>query len=107
MGLAWVSIKYLCFVVICYVPSDKCVFIVVKVKYVNSGNINDICDKLNFTTNYTYFTITNTPFIKAHTKITIFDTFSGTVLPQDLSISDQKKLWYLSISSQNKLWLQL
>ena len=28
-------------------------FIVVKIKYVNSDNISDICDKLKFTTNYT------------------------------------------------------
>ncbi len=31
---------------------DKYVFIVVKVKYVNSGRINDSCNKVNFTTNY-------------------------------------------------------
>jgi hypothetical protein len=28
---------------------DKCVFIVVKIKCVNSGRIYDICDKVNFT----------------------------------------------------------
>ena len=27
---------------------DNCVFIIVKIKYVNSGRINDICDKVNF-----------------------------------------------------------
>ena len=30
------------------------VSIVVKIKCVNSNNISDICDKLNFTTNYTH-----------------------------------------------------
>ena len=29
---------------------DKCVFIVIKIKYVNSDRINNICDKINFTT---------------------------------------------------------
>ena len=44
----------------CCICSDKCVFIVVKIKGVNSDNISDICDKLNFTTNYTYFTTIDT-----------------------------------------------
>ena len=44
--------------------SDKCVSIVVKIKCVNSGNISDICNKLNFTTNYTNFTKTDIKFIK-------------------------------------------
>ncbi len=35
---------------------DKCIFIVVKIKYVNSSKISDSCDKINFTINYTYFT---------------------------------------------------
>ena len=48
----------------------------------NSGNISDICDKLNFTTNYTRFTTTDIHFINTHIKITIFDTFDET----DLSI---------------------
>ena len=56
----------------------------------NSGNISDICDKLNFITNYTHFTTTDIHFIKIHPNIVIFDTFSGTVSMQDLSISDQK-----------------
>jgi hypothetical protein len=34
----------------CCVRIDKCVFIVIKIKYVNSGKICDICDKVNFTT---------------------------------------------------------
>jgi hypothetical protein len=67
--------------------SDKYVSIVVKIKYVNSGNISDICDKLNFTTSYTHFTATNTNFIKTHTNITIFYTFGETVPLWDLKIS--------------------
>ena len=29
---------------------DKCVFIIIKIKYVNSDKINNICDKINFIT---------------------------------------------------------
>jgi hypothetical protein len=29
---------------------NKCVFIIIKIKYVNSDGISDICDKINFTT---------------------------------------------------------
>ena len=54
------------------VHNDKCVFIVVKIKNVNSGIINDICEKLDFTTNYIHF-------IKTHINITILDTFDKTV----------------------------
>jgi hypothetical protein len=32
----------------CYVHIDKCVPIVVKIKYVNSDKICDICNKINF-----------------------------------------------------------
>jgi hypothetical protein len=39
-------------------------FIVVKIKCVNSGNMSDICDKLNFIINYIHFTIIDTDFIK-------------------------------------------
>ena len=45
---------------------DKCVFIVVKIKCVNSGRISDICDKVNFTTNYTNFTTSDIHFIITH-----------------------------------------
>ena len=47
---------------------DKCVFIVVKIKYVNSSRISDICDKVNFTTNYIHFTIPDNMLSK-HTQI--------------------------------------
>ena len=43
-----------------YICNDKCVSIVIKIKWVNFDNISDICDKFNFTTNYTYYIITNT-----------------------------------------------
>ena len=42
-----------------YVRIDKCVFIIVKIKYMNFGRISDICDKVNFTTNYIHFTTPN------------------------------------------------
>ena len=57
--------------VVNFVLSDKCVFIVVKTKWMNSSNIIDICDKLKFITNYTNFITTNTNFI----KINIFYNF--------------------------------
>ena len=72
------------------VRSDICVSIVVKIKCVKSGNISDICDKLNFITNYTHFTTTDTYFINTHTTITIFDTFDEMVPPRDLSISIER-----------------
>ena len=50
-----------------YVCIDKCVFIVVKIKCKNSDRINDICDKVNFVTNYTHFIIPGIHFIKTHT----------------------------------------
>jgi hypothetical protein len=34
----------------CCVCIDKCVFIVIKIKCMNSDRINNICDKINFTT---------------------------------------------------------
>jgi hypothetical protein len=49
MGPVLILIKFVCFVVNC-VLIHKCVFIVVKIKCVNSGRISDICDKVNFTT---------------------------------------------------------
>jgi hypothetical protein len=50
-------------------------------------------DKLNFTTNYIYFTASNTNFIKTYTQITIFDTFGGMVPLRDLSISERIYGW--------------
>ena len=41
---------------------DKYAFIVVKIKYINSGNINNICNKFNFTPSYKHFTTSNTNF---------------------------------------------
>jgi hypothetical protein len=38
------------------------------------------CGKLNFITNYTYFTTADIHFIKKHRNLTIFDTSDGTVL---------------------------
>ncbi len=58
-----------------------------KNKSVNSGNICDICKKLNFTINYTHFITTDTYVIKTRTDIIIFDTFDRTVLLRDLGIS--------------------
>ena len=40
----------------CCVRIDKCVFIIVKIKCVNFDKISDICDKVNFITNYTHYT---------------------------------------------------
>ena len=49
----------LCFVGKVCINNGKYVFIVVKIKFVNSGNIGNICDKFNFTSKYTYFTTTD------------------------------------------------
>ena len=51
---------------------------VIKIKCVNFDNISDSCDKFNFITNYTYFIITNTYYIKTYTNITNFNTFDET-----------------------------
>ena len=50
-----------------FVRINKYVFIVIKIKFMNSSKINDICDKVNFNTNYTHFTTPNIYFIKTHT----------------------------------------
>jgi hypothetical protein len=60
MGSVLILIKICMFWGKCCVRSDICVSIIVKIKYVNSDNISDICDKLNITTNYTHFTTTDT-----------------------------------------------
>ncbi len=57
----------------CCVRIDKCVFIVIKIKCVNSDRISDICDKVNFITNYTHFTTLNIHLSK-HTQILQFLT---------------------------------
>jgi hypothetical protein len=76
-GPVLILVKY---VFCCNVLSvGKCVSIVVKIKCVNSSNMSNIYDKLNFTTNYTYFITTDTYFIKQHTHITFFDNCNGTV----------------------------
>ena len=51
------------------VNSGKCVFIVVKTKYVNSGNMSDICGKLNFIISYTQLLQINSYFIKKHIQL--------------------------------------
>ena len=52
-GLVLILIKFMCFVInIVSVMINMC--IVIKIKRINSSNISDICDKLNFTTNYTH-----------------------------------------------------
>ena len=40
----------------CCIRIDKCEFVVIKIKCVNSGKICDICDKVNFITKlYTFY----------------------------------------------------
>ena len=73
---------------------DICLFIVVKIKYMNSGRVGDICYKVNFTRYYTHFTTPNMHFIKTHTNITIFYIFDRTVPQRDLRISQIiKQAW--------------
>jgi hypothetical protein len=59
-GIRVSLIKYSCFVINFISVSNKCVFIVIKTKYVNSSNISDICHKLNYIINYLHFTINDT-----------------------------------------------
>ena len=63
----------------CWVSSGKYVFIIVKIKYVNSDSMSDICDKLNFTINYTQYTTTDKTFIRKHINLIMFDTRNGTL----------------------------
>jgi hypothetical protein len=65
----------------CYVCIDKYESIAVKIKCVNFNNISDIYNKLNFITNYTYFTTTDTHYIETHINITIIETFGETIPP--------------------------
>jgi hypothetical protein len=62
--LVLILVKYVCFCSKCCVCSGKCVSIILKIKYVNFGNMSNICNKLNFITNYTHFITTDTYFIK-------------------------------------------
>ena len=58
-------------------------FIVVKIKCVNSDKISDICGKVNFTTNYMHFTTPN--ILSKHTQILQFLIFlMGTAGPKNL-----------------------
>jgi hypothetical protein len=49
--------KYLYIFYLFCVYIDKCIFIIVKIKYINFNKINNIYDKINFIINYTYFII--------------------------------------------------
>ena len=62
-----ILIKFVCFVINVVSILIKCVFIVVKIKCVNFGRFSDICDKVNFTANYTQFTTPDIYCIKTHT----------------------------------------
>ena len=55
--------------------------------YVKKQICIDICDKVSFSTNYTYFTTTNIHFIKTYINIKIFDTFDRIVPWWDWRIS--------------------
>jgi hypothetical protein len=57
----------------CCIHIDKYVFIILKIKCVYYGRISDICDKLNFITSYTHFTIPDI-YVSKHTKILQFLT---------------------------------
>ena len=61
----------------------KCVFIIVKIKCVNSDRISDICDKVNFSTKLHIFYnnqqtfYQNTQYLSNHTQILQFLTPSA------------------------------
>ena len=51
----------------CCIHIDKCVFIVIKIKCVNSGRIYDICDKVNFTRKlHTFYNILTNIYQNTH-----------------------------------------
>ena len=83
-GSVLILIKFVCFMVNVVSILIKCVFIIVKIKYMNFDRINDICDKVNFIIKLPIFYNTwqifyqhTQYFFKTHTNITIFDTFDG------------------------------
>jgi hypothetical protein len=53
----------------CCIRIDKCVFIVVKIKCMNSSRINDICDKINFTIKLNTFYNTSQIFYQNNIQI--------------------------------------
>ncbi len=69
----------------CCVCINKYVFIIVKIKCINSDKINDICNKVNFIIKLHYFITSKTNvlskntqhFIKINTNITICVAASG------------------------------
>ena len=66
-GPVLILIKFVFYGKYC-VHIDKCVFIVVKIKCVNTGRISDICDKINFITKlHTFYKTPNRHFIKTYT----------------------------------------
>ena len=77
MGSVLILIKICMFCGKCCVCSDKCVSIVVKIKCVNFGNISDIYNKLSITTNYTYFTTTDTYFYQHTQKLQFLTPLMG------------------------------
>ena len=66
--------------------TGTCVIIVVKPKYVNFGNMSNICGKLNFITNYTHVITIDTHLIKTHSFYNFWCQWQDSPL-QDLRIS--------------------
>ncbi len=61
----------------CCVRIDKCMFIIVKIKCVNSGRISDICDKVNFTSNYIHCTTLDNILSKHTQKLQFLTPLAG------------------------------
>jgi hypothetical protein len=74
-----VLVNCMCFVVKVCINSNKCIFIIVKTKCVNSSNIdNNICGNLNFILKYTYFTITDIYLSKITYILQFFTSVVGS-----------------------------
>ena len=77
----------------CCVRINKCVFIVVKIKYVNSGRISDICNKVNFITKlHIFYNTWQTFYQNTHTSGGSRKIFQGVQRSlQNLNITSLKK----------------
>ena len=60
-----------------FVFCGKFCVLVIKIKCVSSSNVSNICNKLEVTTNYIYFTATDTHFIKHRHKLQFLTSLTG------------------------------
>ena len=66
----------------------------------NSSNMSDICEKLNFITNHTYVTIDDIHFIKKHIHLIIFDTCNGTTFEISALIDPASDIFHVEVAKK-------